>query len=83
MDPFARIADLEAEVVAAKAAAKEAERQKGDAEGEVQELRIHLASIEHQIDLMRGSYEELTRIKASRSFALAHKLSQITARMRR
>ncbi len=83
MDPSARIADLEAEVVAARAAAKEAERQKGEVEGEVHELRVHLASIEHQIDLMRGSYEELARLKASRSFALAQKLSQLAARMRR
>lgn len=83
MDPAARIADLEAEVITARAAAKEAERQKGEAAGEVQELRIHLASIEHQIDLMRGSYEELTRIKASRAFALAQKLAKIKARLRR
>ena len=83
MEPSARIEELENAVAAARAAVKEAERRKGEAEGEVQELRVHLASIEHQINLMRGSYEELTRIKASRSFALAQKLSQVAGRLRR
>ena len=74
---------MKAELEAARSWARESERQKGEALGEVQELRIHLASIEHQIDLMRGSYEELTQIKASRSFALAKKLSLLAGRMRR